>query len=356
MSLGSSASRVSFASSRGAGGWVGRTSNASYAKRKRVKSISKKRKGAKVSNKFKKKVRASLDDHLTGKYLKVHYNTFPAPGSFAQQSPNYGNLFTPIRLMEAAGVLFNKDVPVEFPVQADINWTNTYIRKDFILNSWASFEVKNMSQRTYTITMYNCAPRTKAATDDAFNTWANGVITAFGGMTNPLNNGTTTLFNDPRQDPSFNHMWKAEVTKIVLEPGQSHLFTVQGPSQMAVDWTKYIDRVAAVQTIRPIGLFSRSVFFTYYEDLVVTSGGQCGRIGSTGVGTGGLAVEYKEMFKMQCPISAGFTYPAVVVPGATQQLDNKLPTRVIRIFPPVPTGTVQDVMEDNPITVIDPVD
>lgn len=348
--------RVNFSTTNN-NGYRGVTAgNASFVKKKKNGKMSKKRKPAKVSQKFRKKVRASLEDHLTGKYLKVHWALMGPPSSFTQSVFDFGFFFTPIRFIEAAGVMFNKDTPVEFPAQSDINWTNSYIRKDFIVNSYVTIELKNMSQRTYTITMYNCAPKTKGTSHAPLTTWSQGLITATNNKTNPESNVTTTLFNDPRQDPTFNYAYKVETTKIVLQPGQTNLFTVQGPSQLSVDWSKMFERNASVDSIRPFALWSRGVFFTYYEDLVNTANGQTGRIASTGVGIGGLSAEYKEFFTMQCPASAGFTYPASTAAGVQQQLDNKIPTRIIKLFPPIISGNVEDVLEENPITVVNPVD
>ncbi|AJD07547.1 putative capsid protein [Sewage-associated circular DNA virus-27] len=334
---------------------------AAIKKRKRKGVVLKKKRRVKVSGKFKRKVHKALDEKIYGKHLKVHYDRLPATGSYQQSIKDFGHLFTPLRMIAAADVLFNKAPVVEFPATTDIKWNNSFIRQDYVINSWASFELKNCSQRTYTIKMYECKPLNKAVlpvTNDAYADWIRGMLAMQGLQTNPASNTPNTLYSVPFDSPQFNQCWKAEVTTCILEPGQSNTFFVQGPNQQSIDWQKYVyENSGFVDVMNEFATWSRDVFFVYYEDLVTTDGNNVGRIVSGPVtGGGGVAIEFKEFFKLEVPASAGFTYPASTAAGVKQQLDNKLPTKIISVFPQIVVGNVVDVAEENPAVSTNPYD
>lgn len=338
-------------------------SNASFVGAKRGKKVSHKRHGRViVSKKFKKRVRAALDTELRGKYLKVTYHRVTPPANTRQSVLDFGMEFTPLDYLDASDVLFNRATAIENPTPGTITWQSPVIRKDHILNSWASYECKNMSQRTYTVIMYNCKPKSNPnaeQSNDGVADWISGLFIAGGNGTNPEGNTYETLYSDPRDSQLFNQFWKCEQTKIVLQPGQTHTFFVQGPNDMTLDYTKlYSKFIATPQAwFQGYGTFSRNVFFVCYPDLVGTSIATAGRFPSGGTATGGLVIEKKRKISMACPENAGFRYPAGTLAGVDQQLDNKLPTRIIKIFPQNFTpGVIQDVLEENPLTILDPVD
>lgn len=346
------------------GGYRSVGSNASVVVHKRKKSVLlKKVRSTKVSKAFRKKVQVALADHLYGTYLKVDPFRLTAWATTdTQQTMDMGIVFSPLDFINAADVLFNRATPALSPTAASLTWTNSYIRKDYIMNSWISYEIKNMSQRTYTVKMYVCKPKVKVPTNTGtglnspLGDWASGLAMAAGAGTNPQNNNQNTLYSDPRDAPEFRQFWAADVETVVLQPGQTHTFFVQGPSEMSVDWTKYYYNPNPNPTfLAPWGPFSRGVFFVYYPDLLVTSLAGVGRYTSGGTGIGGLVCERKYKFKVQCPESAGFVYTATTA-GTQQQLTNRLPTRIIKVFSAGVAGATQDVLEENPLQEIDPVD
>lgn len=338
-------------------------SNASFVGRRSGKKVShKKRARVVVSKKFKKRVRAALDTELRGKYLKVTYNRMRPPVNNGQQSVvDFGMEFTPLDYLDASDVLFNRATAIANPTAGTITWQNAVIRKDHIINSWVSYEWKNMSQRTYTLIMYNAKPKNTPNSEnsnDSVADWISGLFIAGGNNTNPEGNTYETLFSDPRDSPLFNQFWSVEQTKIVLQPGQSHTFFVQGPSDFTLDYTKvYSKFIGTPQAwFQGYGKFSRNVFFVGYPDLLTTSLAAAGRFPSGGTSSGGLVCERKRKISMACPESAGFRYPAVTT-GVDQQLDNKLPTKIIKIFSEAgDVGNVQDVLEENPLTILNPTD
>lgn len=336
-------------------------SNPSFLRVKRKRGVAMKKLGKmKVSREFKKKVRVAMDDNVSGRYLKVQYAHFPPSGTLnTQQTPNFGAFFTPTYYANASSILFNGNTAgaVEFPAITDVNWNDPISRKDHILNSYVSFEMKNMSQRTYTVKMYVCAPKTKIDSNDAYGDWQRGLESMNNYGTNPLNNTPQTLYADPRHVPQFNNLWKTEVTTCVLTPGETNTFFVQGPSDYTIDYTKMWQKNSSLlQLPYPWAKFSRHIFFVYYPDILTTTLATPGRYPSTGTGGGGLAIEYKQLFKISCPVTAGFVYPASTAAGVNQSLDRIEPVKVIKIFSIAQSGTTQDVNEENPVSVFDPVD
>lgn len=349
---------------RGSSGYNKIGSNASAVLTKRKKGVSaKKRKKVIVSKKFERKVKKALEkEDLQGKYLKVTYARMPPPASATSQAVlDFANVFAPIEYADAADVLFNGRTPVEVPTFATVNWDNNYVRKDIIVNSSMQLEMKNMSQRTYTMKIYVAQPRqapTDAAPNDAVADWASGLIVANVQGTNPVGNAQTTLYSAPTDAPQFNQFWKVQCETVVIQPGQSHTYKLQGPNDFVLDYTKMqMKNVAApANWLLPYAKFTRNVFVVGYCDLVTSTLAGSGRFPSGGAGVGGVVFEKRMFYKLKVPESAGFTYPAAFPPGTTQQLDKKIPTKVIQFFPGGAVGTTEDVMEENPLSVINPVD
>lgn len=340
-------------------------SNASAVKLKRKKGVEiKKRKRVRVSKLFEKKVKQALEaEDIEGTYLKVTYARMAAPASDTSQSViDFANAFGPMEFVDAADVLFNDQVPVEAPTFPNNDWSNNWIRKDTVINSTMQLEMKNMSQRTYTLKIYTCQPKvvpTDAAPNDALADWSSGMImsTAFGA--NPQSNSPSTLYCIPTDAPQFNRFWKAQCETVVLQPGQSHTYFLQGPNDYVLDYKKLQMKniAAAPNWLIPYAKFTRNVFVVGHTDLVTSTLAGAGRFPSGGVGQGGIVFERRMFYKMKCPASAGFQYPTGVYPvGDTQQLDQKIPAKVIKFFPIGAAGTTEDVLEENPLSIINPAD
>lgn len=352
MSLGSSVSASRFRG-RGrsfAGGNHSYRSLASNASALKVRGRGMKRKRVpKVSKAFKRKVNAALVDHISGKYMRIstgHVDGAALPTG--QQIVVMGNEFSPTDLLHAADVLFNGATPSLTPT---ITWNNSYVRQDFVQNTRMFYEVKNTSQRTYTLKFYECAPKQAATASNsgsAFDDWNEGLAYAYTQGTNPQQNTPNTLFSVPTDSPQFVANWKAKLTTVVLQPGETHTFFVQGPNQQSIDWSKVIAKApAGVAYVPPYEKWSRSLFLVLYMDLVTSTGSSAGRYPS-GVGVGGLVVEKRQIYTIQCPASAGFQYPAAFAGSTNQQLTNKRPVKVIKNFTPAISGTVLDVLDENP--------
>lgn len=355
---------VRFTVAKKGGNWRSLKSDAAFVAKKQKGFKQVRHKRAKVSPAFRRKVNDALHGTFYGEYEKGIPARMPSiTANDSQQVFQDGLLFQPLDFFDAADVMFDGKAPADVPVLSTSKWTNGYIRKDYVVDSYATFEMKNFSQRTYTISMFNCAPKTKPQADLTVSmnpvlSWDLGLLEAYNQGTNPTNNLKTQLFKDPRHDPTFNKYWKAEVSTIVLGPGQSHMFHVPGPKGIEIDYSKQfvIPATGIPSAIMPYDKWTRGVFFVYYLDLVETALLGVGRYVSGGVGPGGLGYEKRLTMKMRVPDDAGFKYPATHVAGASQQLNYRLPARIKTYFPNGIGGAISDVLEENPISVIDPVD
>lgn len=340
-------------------------SNAAAVRTRKVKGIArKKKKRVIVSKKFARKVQKALEkEDLKGKYLKVTYARMAPPASQTSQAViDFANVFAPLEYVDAADVMFNDAVAVENPTFADLDWENVWVRKDHVLNSSMQLEMKNMSQRTYTMKIYVAQPRgtpTDPAPNDAVADWATGLLVANANGGNPFGNTQTTLYSVPTDSPQFNQFWKVQCETVILQPGQSHTYVLQGPQDMIIDYSKLrIKNISAAPNwLVPFAKFTRNVFIVGYCDLVTSTLAGSGRFPSGGVGIGGVVFEKRMFYKLKCPDSAGFQYPGGVYPaGQAQQLDQKLPSRCIGFFPMGAIGTTEDVLEENPIQILNSVD
>lgn len=324
-----------------------------------------KRRKMKISSSFKRKVMKALDDHLYGVYTSIQYGVIFAPNNASQQRvTDFGWFFKPIQILHSTDVLFNGATPLQDPGLSNITWKDSYIRKDWVVNTTVDLLFKNSSQRTYTCIWYECEPKaakpTAATADTAANDWASGLVLANANGTNPQNNAMDTLFSVPEDSPQFRQFWRAKRTKFILTPGAEYTLRTQGPNQHGIDWTKLVTlpvNADLANTFVPsYQKWSRSCFLVAYPDVVITTTGIAGRFPSGVAGRGGLTWEWKSRYVMQCPASAGFVYPASTAAGQQQQLTNKKPTHVIRNFVQSFGGIVEDVLEENPLAVIDPQD
>lgn len=344
----------------GASGWRNIKSNVSALKVRRKKGISKKKKKLKISRKLRRKVKNIMTGMLHGRYTRVTFRRAAPPNSNEQQVMPFGTILRPLDVAEAAAVLFNGATPQDTPVST--NWNANTLRIDHVINSYCEINVKNMSQRTYYVKFFNCKSRggnpTDVAPNDALADWTQGLIAENLSGVNPLANTPQTLYSDPRDSGTFRQMWNPEVHQLIMSPGQSHTFFVQGPNEEDINYDKLLQKnpSSGANWLQFYTKSSRSCFLVWYEDLVTSSLATVGRYASGTVGQGGMVAELKHVFRLKVPESAGFQYPAVYTGSANQQLTYVKPTRAIFISGSALAGTPEDVLEDNPISVINPAD
>lgn len=132
-----------------------------------------------------------------------------------------------------------------------------------IKNSYVKFRYKNNSQRTFQIDLYNCAPKTYGCARDKtmslgsifseanqttasrlfigtpVNQWVNGVVDQKknGKLNSEYNE--QFLIAKPTDSMAFTRTFNYEKTTIILAPGQSENYTIQGPSNYKYSFAKH---------------------------------------------------------------------------------------------------------------------
>ena len=223
------------------------------------KSVTFKRKaGEHVSRKFRKKVEVALNgDKYHGFYRNLQVEVLQYQTTNNQTTKYLGfsgsraatkGYFNPMGVMDAASSLWNNYTSIQDPVYAagQLDPTNNLTSKIECLNAWVVQEYRNNSQRTYTIDIYECAPtQNSQQTNDPISWWqqclnndvSTGIIPA-AAAAQYVASTSGVMFEKPDMCPSFRKMYKSKITRVVLDPGQTFTYTLQGPKNFVYDWTK----------------------------------------------------------------------------------------------------------------------
>lgn len=322
-------------------------------RRGRKKGVSfKKVKKVPISRQFVKKVHEALEPGMCkGVYREMNTYNFDF-------SPNFGNrqmtfrlgsnvngdqmLFNPQRVLDAASVLYNGKTATDsskyvitgnYPQQA--NSFDPHTVKVTVLNSYAKHVIKNNSQRNVMLEIYDCAPKVNMNLNkdgDALTQWNNAMAfenTIQGGSTvnqliNVGNTNPNTLYATPQMSKLFMTKFKVETTSVVLAPGQTYDYIVQGPNKVIYDFAKFWSPSNTSGTEEFFDLqrrFTRNVIFTVKLDVVhgnTPGSGVAGRFGpstTSGINLGrGLLVESTNYYRIEIPSQ---TAGSMFIPGVT---------------------------------------
>lgn len=271
------------------------------------------------------------------------------------------NLFTPMKFMDAASILWNNKIiqkdyaqvggnfviatdPLTGGPQANAEATpNAQMFKLHIVNSYVKFELKNTSQRQMRITIYNITLKLRHTEKLPLDVILDGLLqfeqTAAARLLIRSANDAQAqdaLFNDPEfpitMVPPFNESFKFEKMDMVMSPGETCVHYVKGPKNYDLDYTKlYAD--AEENAARLFKGTSCSVLFSVRPDLVYGTAGIAGNAGAGRAifGTGDstlktpISIEMVETFKLSIPENAGFYQQATPVAGAAKVLNLRRP-------------------------------
>lgn len=303
--------------------------------------------------------------------------------------------FSPLKILDAASVLWNdKAINKNYAIQAGnlntvVNETtgapiiegtaiNPQIKgiKIHVDNCYVKFKMKNNSQRTMAISIYNCVPKIKfpvstplTAFEDATTINADGANSAYisaetDGYTQ-LQTSEALVANpamEPNMLPGFRQAYKYEKVIIRIAPGETITHSVQGPKSYDLDFRKLYDGGVNMQG----KAYKGTTMFTMMSiqpDLVYTTGsagpvGAAGRSGHYGAGfsaTNSLAdpisIEWEEVYRLSIPEVVGFK-TADAVAGRMQLLNKKIPRRAFGNFTRVTSDNADpvhvDFDEENP--------
>lgn len=307
----------------------------------------KKHKLPSVTKKFKQAVEAALSPNM----LKGTYHTLTLDQGLdltlltedrqycfdTINNPNLDGamLFTPDYFLDAVQRLWMGTTTAYAagylkPNQAGYNYAN---RKFHCIDSYATFEYKNNSQRVISLKIYECAPKRKGAYLTE-NPYAAGFYDNLGvaaaaqkdPMWPPLKAWTDALNQDfvlgyssagtggalsnaiigltPTSSKTFNNLWKTNLVQVRLLPGQVYKLKVQGPSDIEVDYEKF-NMDSIYQNVQK---FSRGIIHIVNVDMTDGTLGGSARTVPSNLSNGGvpgvhpqLSIERQDHFRFQMP-------------------------------------------------------
>lgn len=190
------------------------------------------------------KLRASIKQVTEGNKVRGYYQDnridIIEPGQLGgqqdvEQFPTRGTgragyLFHWDRVLHAASRLWNLKGAVLDPNVTDVNNFNADSTVVEVVKQWWTFRMRNNSSRRAMYRIYKCQKRNSSLANNAITAWSAGLtqMNADGQLI------TTPNFNQMHTGPTlsnqFRTAWKAEETKITLDPGEYYEFSVSGPS------------------------------------------------------------------------------------------------------------------------------
>lgn len=290
------------------------------ARRKSAKKVAfKKAKRVKVSRTFRAKVNKSLAPRTVhGYYEIINTEAYRNANDNVQNVYYLGNnsntfigYFDPLRVLDAASVLFNgKAAAILNPGFADAGNFNVTTKnmKIKVISSSVMLKIKNNTQRTRRLAIYEIANKQIQNTFDPIAHWTSiltdevNKIQNIGGSMQITNVGAS-----PNVHPSWKTFYKMSETKLTLEPGQSHEMFVNGPSDTVYDYSKFFNGT----NFQLYTKNNRYFVCCDLEDLessftVSAIGGRYGQPVNDATHTNGVICEATQKFKIEMPEQTGF--------------------------------------------------
>ena len=190
------------------------------------------------------------------------------PGVYQSATGVDFNFFSPQRILDAASVLFNGRPP-GFDYTAGINFFDQTKLKILVENSYVEFFIQNNTQRVQLVKCYECVPvvntndNVDAVLATSFNndntdginlpsfldpTGVHYEATGISGC------GVTCMDVTPNLSKKFKNTYKYKVHEILMEPGQSHQFSIQGPKDHTYDFEKFKDASGTFKYPKGLGV------------------------------------------------------------------------------------------------------
>lgn len=236
-----------------------------------------------------------------------------------------------------------------------------------VINSYEKYHMKNNTQQTLKVRAYTCQIKNVQSNVSTTVIDPNGATTANQvtmdqtptvGWTNSLatQTGKNVAGADiyrigmrPESDPLWKKNWSFEVTEVILDPGQSHSFNIQGPKNMTLDYQKFYKE----QQFQSIQKFSRYTFFLVESDLIQGSSTDFGLVGRFKLaGTGCLLLERKLHISLTVPESTGMRLRvnATGIEGNVE-LNYRQARFAHYVYAPATPNALQRIDEQQPATI-----
>jgi len=323
------------------------------------------------------------------------------PGNWLFNSSYQSWAFAPEFFLSVASVLFNKK-PFEFHTGGDSKALMRWFNGDQIgtgsaqgadngegtqpgqsqcsnnatftvSNAWEKYFIRNNTQRTVTMKIYLCAPKrigalfedTLAASTfgntatnadyctDPVVSWEQGLFSDIRMGRNLSGVGINTMYTCPTEVSQFVRDYKDEVTNVVLEPGQTYDYFIQGPRNLEIDYAKMFKNDMHMY----IQKCMRFPMFVYHSDIVGAASSTGLNNATVGIRAGmpdpsvtgsGLMVERRRFVRVACPDKAGARIDTALTTGSVQ-LGFHRPAYYKQFVPGQVSGTITRVDEENPV-------
>lgn len=328
-------------------------------KRKKGVAFKKPRK-VRVTKDFRDKVQKTLSSSkMYGIYEDVQYGSMQPTVNNIQLVHTFFNAsggfsFDPIYVLSCASSLFNNKTPIVNPTLGDANNFDPTKTKIEVVDSYTVYRFKNNSTYQVEIDFYECAPKVVTQLTQPVTTWDDALLldtlAAPESGPNVIGNDKTVMFMRPTTCKGWNKYWKASVTKLVMEPGQSTEISVSGPKNVVYDFNKFY-KDALFQSNQKM---TRACFAIVRNCLGATTLATVGRYGASGLSATQVIYEVKRFTKICMPDETGFQYPAVFAGSTMQKNNRRRDGYIMRNWAVALAGVQEMVVEVNPTVVYNP--
>jgi len=259
------------------------------------------RKYVKVSKDFKAKVmKATEAGKVAGQFHSTDIGVLTAALSGQQttshqlmpNSSGLNGLFNAKRVLHCVSRMWNGKAVTSTPQIADAGMIQPLQTVIDVKKQWWVYKIRNNSARTICVRMWKCAPKHLQSDVDPIGAWRQSItraITEGYYITSPATYNDQLLYVKPQLFAQFNQFYKVEEVTMVIEPGQSHEFTITGPS-MVYDMKKfYIDNLYQEYQKQDVILLS-----AVWTDLIGETAGVL--VGRDGLNVGDGEVIYESQY------------------------------------------------------------
>lgn len=285
------------------------------------------------------------------------YNSGGSVGSDAGASMTY---FTPLKILNAASVLFNQKTPARDPTVVTGNFSlSTTVASGApnvgsttfpttgpltvrVINSYAVWRMKNVTQRTVIVKVYNCVPKLKFCQSGPLsvlygtneNVDSSTVRRMMTGTPIPAGGTQSTAIIthpmfEPKMLPAFNQAYKYSCTVMVIKPGEECTHSIQGPKNYTLDYAKFSaqgdDEVGSFYKDTTVAtMCSVELDSTVVASATNANGGPYSNetASLTALMTNFVSIEVDEVYKLTCPKNGGFITQNLAA-GGVQTLNLK---------------------------------
>lgn len=289
-------------------------------------------------------IRQSFHATFTGGYNRMN-NSIDTQAVFSSTNGQDGmGYFSASHFLDAVSRLFNGKVTALNLGGINTGAAGSYFATAYtplkfkVRNSWSTLDYKNNTLRTLKLKIYECAPKAKGG--GSFNnlyqsrglvivdpvTGATSFLAAQDAVVEPVTGWAFNLLDDfidgysstvnaipakaaipqstlglvPGSSKNFARTWKTDLKEFILLPGESCRYYIQGPSDLELDYEKYIFD----GTYQDVQKWTRFIMNVCENDLVSTTLSGGGRYPTT-LPTEGLVWERNDHYVLEMPEQAG---------------------------------------------------